>query len=493
MRPWIWIAGDHRASPCSPLRRCSADPVLIQYGINALLFATLAQSWNIIGGFAGYPSFGNSVFYGLGAYGTAIAMVQFDLPFAVGLGFGALLAVLCALLVGLPVLRLQGHYFAIATLGVSAAMAAIVSNLEIAGANIGLVLPLTRADNMFFELALALLVVCVLTVAWISRSRFGMALIAIREDEDAAASMGVNTTLNKTLALVLSALFTSIAGGINAYWITFIDPASVFDLTLNVRMVIMAIFGGPGTVFGPVLGAFVLSAVYEILANWISTAAALLFGLVIVLSVIFMPRGLADLIVGLRFSGPALPHAEHPQAPAMSAAAPPPPLLEARGLTKRFQGLVSVDHVTFVLPKGEILAVIGPNGAGKTTLVNMISGTLTPDEGELSFRASGSATSAVSPRADRHRPHLSGHEAVSRPDRGRKRRGRRPLRLRGWRSLAGGGARARPRMAGFRRPRRARRPDRADSLSGPDRKRLELAKALALRPTLLLLDEVMAG
>jgi branched-chain amino acid transport system permease protein len=131
-----------------------------------------------------------------------------------------------------------------------------------------------------------------------------MGLIAIREDEDAAASMGVNTTLYKTMALMLSALFTAVAGGINAYWITFIDPASAFDLTLNVRMVIMVMFGGPGTVFGPVLGAFVLTGVYELLANWISTAAALLFGLVIVLSVIFMPRGLADVIAGTRRHGP---------------------------------------------------------------------------------------------------------------------------------------------------------------------------------------------
>ena len=277
--------------------------VLIQYGINALIFATLAQSWNIIGGFTGYASFGNSVFFGLGAYGTAIAMTQFGLPFWAGLPLGAVLGVLCALLVGLPVLRLRGHYFAIATLGLSLAAAAIVSNLEIAGANIGLILPLTRADGMFFELALALLVACVLCVWWISRSRFGMGLIAIREDEDAAASMGINTTLYKTSALMLAALFTSIAGGIYAYWITFIDPASAFDPTLNVRMVIMAMFGGPGTVLGPVAGALVLSAVYEVLANWISTAAALLFGLVIVLSVIFMPRGLFALIRGIRRHG----------------------------------------------------------------------------------------------------------------------------------------------------------------------------------------------
>jgi branched-chain amino acid transport system permease protein len=305
MRRWIvWIVAIAATAliAAGPL---IGGPVFIQYGINALLFATLAQSWNILGGFAGYASFGNSVFYGLGTYGTAIAMVQFHLPFAVGLAIGALLAMLCAFLVGLPVLRLRGHYFAIATLGVSGAMQAIIANLDIAGANTGLILPLTRADAMFYEAALALLVCCVLTVAWIARSRFGMGLIAIREDEDAAASMGVNTTLYKTAALVLSSLFTAIAGGINAYWITFIEPSSAFDLTLNVRMVIMAMFGGPGTVFGPVLGAFVLSAVYEVLANWISTAAALLFGVVIVLLIIFTPRGLADLVVGIGRKGPA--------------------------------------------------------------------------------------------------------------------------------------------------------------------------------------------
>ena len=279
------------------------DAVLIQYGINALLFATLAQSWNIIGGFTGYPSFGNSVFFGLGVYGTAIAMTQFGLPFWAGLCAGAALSVLCAVLFGLPVLRLRGHYFAIATLGLSFAVAAVISNLEIAGANIGIILPLIRADDMFYELALGLLVACVGCVFWISRSRFGMGLIAIREDEHAAAAMGVNTTLYKTAALVLAAFFSAIAGGIYAYWITFIDPASAFDPTLNVRMVIMAMFGGPGTVLGPVLGALVLSAVYEVLASWISTAAALLFGLVIVVAVIFMPRGLADLAVGIRRQG----------------------------------------------------------------------------------------------------------------------------------------------------------------------------------------------
>jgi branched-chain amino acid transport system permease protein len=280
-----------------------ASDVMMQFAINTLLLATLAQSWNIIGGFTGYVSFGNSVFYGLGIYGTAIAMAQFHLPFAVGLLFGLVLAVLCALLIGIPILRLRGPYFAIATLGLSAAMAALISNIGIAGANTGLILPLIRADSMFYWMALVLLLLCTLTVYWLSRGRFGTGLVAIREDEDAAATMGVNTTLFKVIALVLSAAFTSIAGGIYAYWISFIDPASSFDPTLNVRMVIMAVFGGPGTVLGPLAGAFILSAIYEVLSSWISTAAALLFGIVIVIAVIFTPRGIADVIAGVRKSG----------------------------------------------------------------------------------------------------------------------------------------------------------------------------------------------
>jgi branched-chain amino acid transport system permease protein len=278
--------------------------VIVQFGISTLLVATLAQGWNIIGGFAGYVSFGNSVFYGLGTYGTAIAMAQFHQPFWFGLVAGAVLAVICALLLGVPILRLRGPYFAIATLGLSATTGAVFANLPLAGANIGLILPLTRADPMFYELSLALLVASTGTVAWIAQSRLGMALVAIREDEDAADAMGVNATLYKVVALVASALFTGLAGGIHAYWITFIDPASAFDLTLNVQMVIMAMFGGPGTVFGPVIGAFILSVIYEYLSSSISTAAALLFGAVIVLAVIFMPKGLMDAAGGMRRLGP---------------------------------------------------------------------------------------------------------------------------------------------------------------------------------------------
>src|SRR6185312_2548056 len=138
--------------------------VIVQFGISTLILAVLAQSWNIIGGYTGYASFGNSTFFGLGAYGVGIAMVQWNMPFWVGMIFGAVMAVAFAFLLGLPVLRLRGHYFAIATLALAQVVAAIVSNIPLFGENIGLVLPPLNNDAMFYELALALLVAATLTV-----------------------------------------------------------------------------------------------------------------------------------------------------------------------------------------------------------------------------------------------------------------------------------------------------------------------------------------
>jgi branched-chain amino acid transport system permease protein len=269
---------------------------IIQFGISTLLLAVLAQGWNIIGGYTGYPSFGNSVFYGLGAYGVGIAMVQWQLPFAVGLVFGVALAVVFAICLGIPVLRLKGHYFAIATLALAQVMAAIVSNIELAGQNIGLVLPPLNDDHLFYELSLALLVCATATVWWLTRSRFGFGLIAIRENEEGAVVMGVDTTRYKVLAFTLAGIFSALAGGIHAYWITFLDPESAFDITLNVKMIIMAVFGGPGTIFGPLIGSFILSALSEVLSSEVTSIAGLFFGTVIVVAVVLMPRGLADIV-----------------------------------------------------------------------------------------------------------------------------------------------------------------------------------------------------
>jgi len=299
---WAWVAGVVGVAVLAAVPWFGSD-VLVQFGINALLLAVLAQGWNVIGGYAGYASFGNSVFYGLGAYGVGIAMVQLQLPFAVGLMLGVVLAVVFALTLGFLVLRLRGHYFAIATLALAQVMTAIVSNVELAGRNVGLVLPPLNNDRLFYELSLAVLVAATLCILWITRSRFGFGLIAIRENEEGAAVMGVDTTLYKVLAFAIAAFFSALAGGIHAYWITFLDPDSAFDISLNVRMIIMAVFGGPGTVFGPIVGALSLSAVSEWLSSEVTNIAGLFFGVVVVAAVVLMPRGLADAIRGVRAVG----------------------------------------------------------------------------------------------------------------------------------------------------------------------------------------------
>ena len=294
MKAWQWAGLAIALAVLASLPWWGSD-VMVQFGINALLLAVLAQGWNIIGGYTGYASFGNSVFYGLGSYGVAIAMVQWHLPFAVGLVFGVALAVAFALLLGVPVLRLRGHYFAIATLALAGVMAAIVSNVPLAGQNIGLVLPPLNNDRLFYGLSLALMLVATGVVYWLTRSRFGFGLIAIRENEDGAAVMGVNTTLYKVMAFTLSGVLSSLAGGIHAYWITFLDPESAFDIGLNVKMIIMAVFGGAGTVLGPVIGAFTLSAISEWLSSEVTSIATLFFGAVIIAAVVLMPHGLMDL------------------------------------------------------------------------------------------------------------------------------------------------------------------------------------------------------
>jgi len=275
---------------------------MIQFLINLFMMAILAESWNLIGGFTGYASFGNAAFFGIGAYTTGVLLTRANLPFAVALPAGGILAMLFGAGIGVPVLRLKGQYFAIATLGIGETMREVVYNVEITGAGTGLVMPILRTPLTFFYLMLAILAAATLVNWWVSESRFGYGLIAIREDEDAAAAMGINTPFYKTIAFALSAAFAGLAGGVYAYWITFIDPDAVFRMTTTIQMIIMAVFGGSGTVLGPLLGALVLSSVSELLATQLATLAELFYGLIIILVVLFMPKGLVDLIWHRPFS-----------------------------------------------------------------------------------------------------------------------------------------------------------------------------------------------
>jgi branched-chain amino acid transport system permease protein len=293
---WLPIAACLLALAVLVMAPAVVSPFMTQFLINLFMLAVLAESWNIVGGFTGYASFGNVAFFGVGAYTTGILLTKAGWPLALALPAAGALAMLFAALVGMPILRLKGHYFAIATLGVAETMREVVYNLEITGAGTGLVMPIARTPLLFFYVMLAILVAATLTNWWLSRSRFGYGLVAIREDEDAAAAMGIHTARYKTLAFALSGAFAGLAGGVFAYWITFIDPDGVFKVTMTIQMIIMAVFGGAGTIFGPLLGALVLASVSELLSTQLVTLAEVFNGLVVILVVLFMPKGLSDVI-----------------------------------------------------------------------------------------------------------------------------------------------------------------------------------------------------
>jgi branched-chain amino acid transport system permease protein len=302
MRRWVPLLAGALVLLVLGVAPAVVSPFILQFLINLFMLAVLAESWNIIGGFTGYASFGNVAFFGIGAYTTGVLLTRVGAPFALALPAGGLLAMLFAALVGLPILRLRGHYFAIATLGVAETMREVIYNIEVTGAGTGLVMPILRSPLPFFYLMLAILAAVTLLNWWLSESRFGYGLIAIREDEDAAAVMGINTPVYKTIAFALSGVFAGLAGGVYAYWITFIDPDAVFKVIITVQMIIMAVFGGAGTVLGPLLGALVMASVSEWLSTHLVTLAELFNGLIVILVVIFMPKGLSDLIRQRSFS-----------------------------------------------------------------------------------------------------------------------------------------------------------------------------------------------
>ncbi len=259
-----------------------------------LMFAVLAQSWNFIGGFTGYSAFGNVAFFGIGAYTTGL-LLQAGQPFWLGLVAGALVAGAFAFLLGLPVLRLKGHYFAIATLGIAEALRELVTVRDLGGGGGGLMslpLPSLAAYVSFFYAFLGLSLLCLLITAWLTRSRFGYALMAIRESEQAAEALGISTYRYKVAAFVLSALPTAIAGGLFAYWATGFDPPTVFNIDISVEMVLLCFLGGAGTVLGPLIGAIAFEfASFQLQISGFSLHNTLL-GLSIAVVTILLPQGI---------------------------------------------------------------------------------------------------------------------------------------------------------------------------------------------------------
>jgi branched-chain amino acid transport system permease protein len=270
-----------------------------------LLLALTAQGWNFIGGYTGYAAFGNVAYFGIGAYTTGLLMLgRWHVPFFAALGAGALLAACVAILLGLPILRLKGHYFAIATLGVAEALAQVADTWDsVTEGSTGIDLPIRSDGEFFYYTALGFVILGLLATWAFARSKLGYGCVAIREDQDAARMLGVNTTLFKVAAYAISAVFAAVAGGITAYQNVHVTPGDFFKIDYTLQMIIATIIGGVGTVAGPVLGA----AVYQLLSTYIwgkfIELHPTVLGLVIVFFIVFLPRGLMTVIGRRRKSG----------------------------------------------------------------------------------------------------------------------------------------------------------------------------------------------
>jgi branched-chain amino acid transport system permease protein len=271
------------------------------YGIRATLqifmWIALAGSWNLISGLTGYVSFGHVAFFGIGAYAGAILIATAGWPWPLAALGGGITSVVLALLIGVPCLRLKGPYFAIAMLGLNEVLRALVSYFEgLTGGGNGLSLPTQDATKAIYYVMGALAAAVTAATYLILTSRFGLRLMTIREDEIAAEAMGIDTFRHKLAAFLLSALGPGIAGALTARDQGYIEPISVFPLAITVTMIVMVLFGGKGTVWGPVLGAIALFVIQEIVWARYPYVHPLLFGAIIVAVVLAMPRGVLGLL-----------------------------------------------------------------------------------------------------------------------------------------------------------------------------------------------------
>jgi branched-chain amino acid transport system permease protein len=372
-----------------------------------LVWAIFGLSWNLLSGYTGLISFGHAAFFGIGAYTTALGQIYFDLSPWLSIPIAAMLGGVAGLLVGFPTFRLQGHYFALAMLAYPLAILYVFEWLGFQEVT----LPIKR-DNpiaymqfsdprLYTLLALVMLIGTILLTRAVERSRFGMALLAIKQNQAAAEAAGIDTLAWKLRAISLSGAIAGAIGGFYAVVLLVVTPQSVFGMLVSAQALTVAMFGGVGTVWGPVIGSVILIPLAETLNAEAGTRfpgiQGVIFGLAIVCVILLAPEGLfwkvRDLLRRRQLSQPS---SEPQAAPATATvtqlavpvrrdrpAAPEDVILEVRNLSRSFGGLKAVQNVSFKLQRNEILGIIGPNGAGKTTLFNLLNGFLRPDSGEV--------------------------------------------------------------------------------------------------------------
>lgn len=265
-----------------------------------MMYGVLAWSWNFIGGFAGYPSFATAAFFGFGAYTGALLLTHKYVPFWVSPIAGGLASMTVAAVIGAPILRLRGQYFAVASFTVGAVFQEVaMSWTGFTGGGMGVNLPPLQGSfidelKIFYYAMMALALLSFITTDLVSRGRLGVALRCIRQNEEAANMIGIDATRSKVIAFALSAAFTGAAGAIYASWISYIDPSDVFNIMNSIKAPVMVLLGGPGTVLGPVVGAVAYLAFEEIVWRNLLEFHTAMLGVIIVILVLFMPKGILD-------------------------------------------------------------------------------------------------------------------------------------------------------------------------------------------------------
>jgi ABC-type branched-subunit amino acid transport system ATPase component/ABC-type branched-subunit amino acid transport system permease subunit len=355
------------------------------------IWAVMGLSWNLFSGYSGLTSFGHAAFFGVGAYTVTLALVYWSLTPWLGIPLGMLMGAIAAFLIGTPTFRLRGHYFALSMLAYPLAIMYIMEYLGFQEVTLPmhsvhpfLYLQFTN-PRLYTVLALAMMVVALLVSIAAENSRFGLALLAIRQNELAAEAAGIDARTWKMRALIASGAMAAAAGGMYACVLLIVTPDSVFGVLVSAQALIVTLFGGVATVWGPVIGAVVLIPLAESLnaelGNIIPGIQGVIYGLAIIVIMRLAPEGVFWTIRDRRFRA-ALPpvaqvHATLPPRPVTQAGT----LLEVENLSRSFGGLRAVDGVSFKVEAGEILGIIGPNGAGKTTLFNVLNGVITADSG----------------------------------------------------------------------------------------------------------------
>ncbi|HEY8874992.1 MAG TPA: branched-chain amino acid ABC transporter ATP-binding protein/permease [Stellaceae bacterium] len=390
------------------LRSAYYELVLTQ----VLLWAVLSLAWNILSGYSGYFSFGHAAFWGLGAYTVVLGMVDFDLTPWLTIPFCAVVGSLAGALIGYPTFRLRGHYFALAMLAYPLATLYVFAWLGYQEVT----LPMKRESawlymqfddpRIYVVLALGLVVASLFISLKVENSRMGMALLAIKQNEPAAEAAGIDTWRWKMLALMLSGALAAVAGGFYAVVLLVVTPETVFGMLVSAQALILALFGGVGSLWGPVIGAMVLVPLAEglnaELGNVLPGIQGVVYGIAIIVIILRAPEGVYWRVLDrLARHKPAVAAPRLIEAVPTVAALPRErtgtggDLLVLRGVGISFGGLRALDEIDLTVPEGGLYGIIGPNGAGKTTLFNVVNGFLAPDSGTISF--AGTALTGLRP------------------------------------------------------------------------------------------------